>query len=212
LTCIIAGVDDRFKAAVPVYGCGFHHENSAWKSNQLDRMTPEARAQWVKLWDPSSYLADVRCPILFLNGTNDFAYPLDSYRKCYELVRPELRHLSIIVELKHGHIWNFPEPDLFIDSILRDADPLPDLGPIEVKEQTATAKLTASSPPTKADLHFTADTGEWQKRKWQTVPAKLSGGVVVATIPDPRPLVFYLSVTDPRGAQTSAPHVELSTP
>ena len=30
LTCIVAGLDDRLKVAVPVYGCGFLHENSAW--------------------------------------------------------------------------------------------------------------------------------------------------------------------------------------
>jgi len=31
LTCIIAALDDRLKAAVPVYGCGYLHENSVWK-------------------------------------------------------------------------------------------------------------------------------------------------------------------------------------
>ena len=30
LTCIVAGIDDRLKVAVPVYGCGFLHEDSAW--------------------------------------------------------------------------------------------------------------------------------------------------------------------------------------
>ena len=30
LTCIVAGLDNRFKAAVPVYGCGFLHKNSVW--------------------------------------------------------------------------------------------------------------------------------------------------------------------------------------
>ncbi len=30
LTCLVAGVDPRFKFAVPVYGCGFLAENSAW--------------------------------------------------------------------------------------------------------------------------------------------------------------------------------------
>ena len=38
LTCIVAGLDDRLKVAVPVYGCGFLHENSCW----LGRV-PEAR-------------------------------------------------------------------------------------------------------------------------------------------------------------------------
>ena len=209
LTCIIAGVDDRFKAAVPVYGCGFLHENSAWKSNFLDRMAPDAREQWVKLWDPSSYLANVRCPIFFLNGTNDFAYPLDSYRKCYELVRPELRHLSIIVALPHGHIWNFPEPDFFIDSILSGTAPLPVLSAIEVKGESATAKLSAKSAPAKAELHFTADIGEWQKRQWETIAAEVRDGEVIAPLPAARPLTFYLSVTDPRGPRASSPHAEL---
>lgn len=33
LTCIVAGLDNRFKAAAPVYGCGFLHENSIWLRN-----------------------------------------------------------------------------------------------------------------------------------------------------------------------------------
>ena len=38
LTSIVAGVDNRFEAAVPVYGCGFLHENSAWLE-QFAKMT-----------------------------------------------------------------------------------------------------------------------------------------------------------------------------
>ena len=30
LTCIVAGIDDRLKVAVPVYGCGFLMDNSVW--------------------------------------------------------------------------------------------------------------------------------------------------------------------------------------
>jgi len=29
LTCIVAGLDTRFKCAAPLYGCGFLHENSS---------------------------------------------------------------------------------------------------------------------------------------------------------------------------------------
>src|SRR6185503_3697197 len=59
LTCIVAGIDPRFKVAVPVYGCGFLGENSYWKSNSLAAMTPESRELWLKLFDPSAYLAGV---------------------------------------------------------------------------------------------------------------------------------------------------------
>jgi cephalosporin-C deacetylase-like acetyl esterase len=55
LTCIIAGLDDRLKAAVPVYGCGYLHENSVWKENRLDKMEVPIREKWVRNFDPSSY-------------------------------------------------------------------------------------------------------------------------------------------------------------
>ncbi|MFO1093691.1 MAG: alpha/beta fold hydrolase [Planctomycetaceae bacterium] len=85
LTCITAGIDPRFKAAVPVYGCGFLHENSYWLEH-FAKMPPEHRVQWIKLWEPSQYLPHVSMPILFVNGTNDFAYPLDSYMRSFDAV------------------------------------------------------------------------------------------------------------------------------
>ena len=42
LTCIVAGLDDRFKAAVPVYGCGFLDENSVWLG-RFAKMSPANR-------------------------------------------------------------------------------------------------------------------------------------------------------------------------
>ena len=43
LTCIVAGIDDRLKCAVPVYGCGFLGDNSAWVA-RLGKMTRRADA------------------------------------------------------------------------------------------------------------------------------------------------------------------------
>ena len=37
LTCIVAGVDDRFAMAMPVYGCGFLLETASGKSVNLAR-------------------------------------------------------------------------------------------------------------------------------------------------------------------------------
>ncbi len=52
LTCITSGVDSRFKAAVPIYGCGFLGDNSAWL-DRLNAMPAPQRERWVALWDPS---------------------------------------------------------------------------------------------------------------------------------------------------------------
>jgi len=60
LTCIVAGLDSRFKAAVPVYGCGFLHENSTWL-NEFEKMSAESRAKWIQLWDPFRISARQLC-------------------------------------------------------------------------------------------------------------------------------------------------------
>ena len=206
LTCIVAGLDDRLKVAVPVYGCGFLGDNSVWKDGSLAKMSTEARARWLRNFDPSQYLSGVNCPILFLNGSNDFAYPLDSYRASYRLVPAELRHVSIVLKLPHGHIWTFDEVDLFVDSVLRGGTPLPRLGPMKTYGDRVSAKVFAPVPIKEAALRYTTDTGEWQKRNWQSAPAEVQHGSVRARLPAQRPLVWYLSVTDERGLRVSTEH------
>ncbi len=205
LTCIVAGLDDHLKAAVPVYGCGFLHENSFWKEPRLDKMPAAQRERWVNAFDPSRYLPQVKCPILFLNGTNDFAYPLDSYRKCYELVRAP-RTLSVRVRLRHGHVWSFGEVDAFIDSHLKKGKPLPVLGELTQDGSKVSATVTMKGKPSAAHLHSAVAVGPWQKREWKSVPAEFKEGRITATLPGERPLVYFLAVTDERGLEVSTPH------
>jgi len=205
LTCIVAGLDDRLGAAVPVYGCGFLHENSVWKESRFDKMTPERRKQWVDAFDPSRYLPSVRCPILFLNGTNDFAYPLDSYKKCFDLV-PGSKVLSVRVRLPHGHIWTFGEVDTFIDSHLRKGDPLDALGEMKRDGREVSANATTKRELKEASLHYATASGAWQKREWKTIPAKIVNGRIVGQLPEDRPLVYFLSATDTRGPIVSTSH------
>ncbi len=209
LTCIVAGLDDRLKVAVPVYGCGFLHQNSAWRP-RFESMSEAQRHRWVHAFDPSRYLSGVRCPILFLNGSNDFAYPLDSYQKSYQQIKGPIT-LSVKVRLRHGHIWTFGEVDYFVDGVLKGGEPLPNLKPMNINDGLATTTFYSKVPVTKAELNYTIDVGEWQKRSWKTVPAEMTNGRVTARLPTGRPLVCYFSVTDRRETTVSTPHVELST-
>jgi dienelactone hydrolase len=208
LTCIAAGIDRRFKVAVPVYGCGFLGDNSVWKDGALSKMTPEARELWLKLFDPGQYLGRVRCPILFMNGTTDFAYPLDSYQKSYRLVPAGLRHVSVAVNRPHGHIWTFPEVDAFASSVLRDEPPLVRMGRPVVKAGILSAELDRVGPLQEVSLCYTTNSGPWQKRSWHIVPANVSGRNIAAKLPPARPLVAFISVKDERG-HISSEHVEL---
>jgi dienelactone hydrolase len=210
LTCIVAGLDHQLKVAVPVYGCGFLGQNSAWKAGSLARLTPEARELWLREFDPSNYLSAVASPILFLNGSNDFAYPLDSHRASCRLVASRWRNVSIVLNLNHGHIWNFEEVDQFVDSILRGGTPIPRPGPMVIKDVVASACVDSVVPIKEACLYYTTDSGEWQKRHWSKVDAQLDGNTVSATIPPQRPVVCYFALTDERGLRVSTEYEELT--
>ena len=205
LTCIIAGLDHRFAAAVPVYGCGYLHENSVWKEPQFARMAPEQSKQWVDYFDPSRYLAGVRCPILFLNGTNDFAYPLDSYKKCYDLVSGT-KSLSVQVRLPHGHIWSFKEVDTFIDSYLKKGTHFPEIGPLERKGERVECTFKADAGVKSARLNYAIAKGPWQQREWKSIEAKIGNNTIQALLPGEKPLVFYLELEDKNGIHASTPH------
>ena len=212
LTCIVAGIDPRFKVAVPVYGCGFLGENSVWTDKSLAAMTPEARERWLRLFDPSRYVGGVRCPILFVNGTTDFAYPMDSYLKTYRLVPDKWRHVSMAVNRPHGHIWTFPEVDAFVGSVLRDQPRLVRVGTPKTEGEKLVARLDRVTDFKEMSLCYTTNSGPWQQRKWQTIPARIEGGQLTATLPTTRPLVAFLAIKDEAGRHVSSEHVELTAP
>ena len=216
LTCIVAGIDDRIKVAVPVYGCGFLQEDSYWKSERFDRMTPERLARWVDHFDPSKYLPGVSCPILFVNGTNDFAYPLNSYRRSYRAVpgfegldNPD--RLCVTLRMPHGHGqgWAPKEIGLFVDNVLKAGEPLAKLAPPTIAGGKASSRVVAKVPIEKAELLYAVDAGPWPRREWKAVPASIVGDAIEAPLPSDRPLVVFLNVTDRRGAVASSPHVVL---
>ncbi len=207
LTCIAAGVDSRFKAAVPVYGCGFLHENSAWLS-RFEKMSAVQQQRWVELWDPSRYLPHVSMPILFVNGTNDFAYPLDSYMKSYDAVpvRADVeKQLAIIVNRPHGHPpgWAPIEIGLFIDHCLLDQPALCQVSDPQLVDGQVRLNVVGDRLPLAAELHYTTDTAEINKRNWFTTPANVSGNEITADAPPATATAWFLTVKDARSAVVS---------
>ena len=83
LTCIVAGVDPRFKLAVPVYGCGFYDKTIF--ADELKKLGPDRAERWMAWWDPSRYLGGAAMPMLWVTGSNDFAYTLNALQPSYRL-------------------------------------------------------------------------------------------------------------------------------
>ncbi len=203
LTCIVAGVDTRFKAAVPVYGCGHLQENSAWLPH-FARLTPEGRARWGKLWDPSVYVPAISMPILFVNGTNDRAYPLDSYIKTYHDAGGP-KQIRITIKMPHSHQdgWAPTEIGLFIDQQLRGGRPLPVITDVKKDGQKVVAKFKTDGKVT-AKLNFTSDHGPFDKREWNSQPTSVEGGTITAELPSQEITAWFITVTDDRNATVSS--------
>jgi hypothetical protein len=59
-----------------------------------------------------------------------------------------------------------------------------------------------------ARLNYAIARGPWQTREWKSLPADFKDGHIEALLPTERPLVYFLTVVDERGLETSAPHAE----
>jgi hypothetical protein len=190
---------------VPVYGCGFIDQNSTWLP-KFQKMAAPQRKRWVDHFEPSRYLGRARMPMLFVNGTNDVAYPLDSYQKSYRLVKD--RTLRVTVNLPHGHGegWAPVEIGLFVDQHLRGGKPLAKIESVKRDGHRIEVPYRAEVPVTSAALHTTSDTGAWKERKWHSRSATIDGGTVKAELPAVRPLVYFLTLTDRRKATVSTEH------
>ena len=206
LTCIVAGVDPRFKVAVPQYGCGFLSENSAWAKNWFDpkKREWEWMQKWTQLWDPASYAGSATMPMLFLNGSNDFAYPLDSYMKTYALAQSP-KNIAIKPAMPHGHIFDVPEALIFIDSVLQGGVPLAKVVRCSVDGEKVNAEVESKTALTSAELHFTtAPHTENPKRAWAAQPLVIDGKNITGDAPPTDATAWFISVKDERGALVSS--------
>ncbi len=212
LTCIVAGVDDRFTFAVPVYGCGFLGDNSVWLT-RFQSMKRENAEKWLALWDPSAYLPLAKMPFLWVTGSNDFAYPMDSLQKSYRAL-PVPRTLCVRLRMPHGHGAAGENPAeilAFAEHVTRGASALPEIK--RVTREGRKVKIAFQSNQrvvVRAELNHTADTGVWKDRKWEAVPVELNACLeeVALEIP-PAARVYYVNLFTDDGLAVSSEHEEL---
>ncbi|MBN2507561.1 MAG: acetylxylan esterase [Verrucomicrobia bacterium] len=208
LTCILAGVDHRFKLAMPVYGCGFTDQHGFAAS--VSRLGPDLAARWMAWWDPSAYLPAAPMPLLWVTGSNDFAYTMNALQLSYRLPKSP-RTLCVRLRMPHGHGGageNPRELHVFADSLLRHGAPLARITGQGRNGTEVWATFASATRIVKADLNTTTNTGRWQDRQWQAMLAPIEPeGRVTATLP-PGTRVYYFNLADERNCVVSTEHEE----
>ncbi|HEX3134735.1 MAG TPA: prolyl oligopeptidase family serine peptidase [Planctomycetota bacterium] len=208
LTSLTVGVDPRFACAMPVYGCGFITEDSTW-NDQFKKLGPEKTGAWRDHFDPGTHLGNARAPMLWLNGTNDFAYFPSSWQKSYRQTM-EPRTLCMKLRMPHGHggagenAWELP---IFAERWLKGGPGLATITKHGQEARVVWAEYDAPFSLHATELLFTRDVGRWPDRKWETQAAQHDAGKhrVSATVPEGA-TAWYLTLTDFRGLMVSSEH------
>lgn len=143
---------------------------------------------------------------LWLTGTNDFAYPLDSVQKSYQAVSGPT-DTTIIFEMAHGHVagWERPEIAAFTDTLFKDSCPLTKVCSCDLKDGILTATFKTERPLIRAELLYTRGRGMWQDRRFNVLEAGIEGDVVTAKLPK-HTSVAFLNIYDDRKLICSTPH------
>ncbi|MDR1279983.1 MAG: acetylxylan esterase [Opitutaceae bacterium] len=212
----VAGIDTRLKFAVPVYGCGYISGNEDDGSRFIDSKSPWKKAgnritAWRELWDPENRLPQARVPMLWLNGTNDFAFTPSAWQRSYRAA-PGTQAICLRVRMTHGHGApgeNPKEIRAFADSIVNGGPPLARITGQGREGPDAWVTWQSATPLRQAELNFTrAATGRWQDRVWETLPAVINAADsrISATLPADA-AVYFFNLIDDGGLIVSSEHM-----
>jgi dienelactone hydrolase len=183
----IAAVDQRVKAACAIYGVG-------WNTYPEEIGVPDpkgeegARNQWRKTMEPEAYAPLVRCPILFLNATNDGHGKMDWAFRTLALVPGE--HRQVHTPRFSHHIGNDQARDLplWMDTWLRGGKPWPKTPTVRVRLRPdgvpeLVVQADASQPLDRAELFYAVENRNPRTRFWRSASAERKGDDWTAPLP-----------------------------
>ncbi|WP_339711639.1 acetylxylan esterase [uncultured Kriegella sp.] len=207
LANVITGIDNRFAFAIPVYGCGFLQETPHY-SEMLGKLTKTQQAFYLDNWEPSLYVPLQKQPTLFVNGTNDFHFTMNSFTRTFE-ASPNEKYLCVEHRMKHGHQVGWAPKTIyaFADYVTNrgEAPRLPKFKSLNKKNELL---YRSQGKVEQAFLYYTTDTADWGRDsyEWKQVTARLSdsGKTISASLP-PKAVAYFINTIDSRESIYSSP-------
>ena len=205
LAMYVAGTDERVKAAAPSCGgTGYNTYDFPGVPNSKLNVA-NCEEQFRATVEPESYAPLVKCPIIYIGATNDFAGPMDNAFRTYKLIPdPDMRftlapHLNHRTTPSHGICTA-----LWFDEKLKGTFTFPATPESELilKEgQVPQFKVTPrkSRPIAAVDLYYSIDYDP-KARYWRAAKAQRSGDGNAWLAPCPilstdQPLFAFADVT-----------------
>ena len=177
LVSAAAGVDKRYAAFAPIYGCGYLYEDSKWSYGTFGGAEDsDGRKAWIAAYDPSSYLPYATKPMLFVSGVDDDCFSTVNRVRSAELV-PGKVFYSQRSDLSHGYYWTQTgEVYAFMQHVLRGEDTVFQLSDVSAENGTATCRLENPEDAVSVQLVYTLSDDE-DSHQWvfDTVSVEKSG-------------------------------------
>lgn len=210
LTCISAGIDPRYKAAAPVYGCGFYFDTVGmnYRAN-LNKLSPSSAKRWVEQYDPANFLRYSKAKFLWVTGAKDHHFNPSMYARSYGEVLP-LSSFSLRADMPHGHNEGATPPEIatFMNHWLQyQPVEIPRIHRLKTSRSGAfEARTTAASPIASASVSYTQDDFQpFEKRTWKTVQVTCEKGKIKGQLPSSA-TIWMLQIKDSAGLLGSTPY------
>ncbi|MHB1037300.1 MAG: alpha/beta hydrolase family protein [Pirellulales bacterium] len=187
LTTDLAGIDARVKAAVP--SCGGAGSAMGISGMPGSGLRSDESTLHLKTIDDCAYIPRIRCPILYLSPTNDFAGPLDNMAENWKQIGSSDVRYAISPHFNHRHVAEFNVSQyLWFAQHLKGGPAMPKTPSLDVKLDTpdgvpvATLKPDRAPAATRAIIYYSIDP-HVLTRFWRDAQAKREGDVWVARCP-----------------------------
>ncbi|TDE14515.1 alpha/beta hydrolase family protein [Dyadobacter psychrotolerans] len=208
LTCIVGSLDNRFKAAVPVYGCGYYDESDVFKE-PLNQLTANGKRRWMYYFDPSVYMPFAKTKFCFLNGNKDKFYNVVPYSKTYHLVKEKRRKVVVLPDMRHDHVsgWEPKEIRYFFESVINKTAPIAKVGKPKSNKSRMVVSYKSEVPLVMSEFYFSNDTvSSNEKRVWIKQEATIETGkrVITTSIPKDNFKYGFFYLKDRNGISASS--------
>lgn len=198
LACLVAGYDDRYVFAAPVYGCLANSGSDAEFGTYIDG---NAGAE---IWDGLGPLAASNSVFLFVNGNTDRHFPLDSTAKSVNACKQAA--LCVKDRYTHGHSEGATVDEVFVfaDEICKKGTPLvhitackPENGELAFATANGVTVTTVRQYYTLSDV--LNDTTSWSETtvEWE------AGYAFYST--EQSKMHYYIEIEDSRGCVVAGP-------
>jgi len=205
LTACVAGIDDRFAFAAPVYGCAYLYDHSTW-SAAMHKLGETGR-RWDALWDAHVFLPNAKMPILWATGSNDHFFPLDSLQRGYDLPGAA-PFLAIRVKMPHGHAPTGDPKEIaaFADHVAFGKPALPELKAAFKDGRINVSWKMPGRVPAKAQLIYTKSSSpDWEHRLYEKLEVPFEKSGLSAEVP-PDAVLFWVNLVCDDGILASTRH------